>query len=93
MGRVAVLVVSHSAQLAAGLVELAGQMAADVRIAGVGGTEDGRIGTSFDGVEAALTGLLAEDGVDGVVLVADLGSAAMTIDSVLDAHALATVRA
>lgn len=86
MGRVALVVVSHSARLAEGLVELAAQMAADVRIVAAGGTDDGRIGTSFDAVEAAVTDLVADDDVTGVVLVADLGSAAMTIDSVLELH-------
>ncbi|MGC5615873.1 dihydroxyacetone kinase phosphoryl donor subunit DhaM [Georgenia sp. Z1491] len=86
MSRVALVAVSHSRALADGLVELAAQMAPDVRIVGVGGTDDGRIGTSFDALETALTDLLAEDEVSGVVLVADLGSAAMTIDSVLELH-------
>lgn len=86
MGRVAIVVVSHVKEIADGVVQLAGQMAADARITGVGGTDDGRVGTSFDGVESAVEGLLAEDGVSGVVLVADLGSAAMTIDSVLELH-------
>ncbi|MGC5629206.1 dihydroxyacetone kinase phosphoryl donor subunit DhaM [Georgenia sp. Z1344] len=86
MGRVALVAVSHSKGLADGVVELAAQMAADVRVVGVGGTDDGRIGTSFDAVEAAVTDLLDDAEVTGVVLVADLGSAAMTIDSVLEMH-------
>ncbi|MGO1560612.1 MAG: dihydroxyacetone kinase phosphoryl donor subunit DhaM [Actinomycetaceae bacterium] len=86
MPRTALVVVSHSADLARGLVALAAQMAADVRIVAAGGTDDGRIGTSFDAVDSAVESLLADDDVSGVVLVGDLGSAEMTIDSVLEMH-------
>lgn len=79
----AVLLVSHSAQLAAGVAEVAEQMAPDVLIRPAGGTEDGRIGTSYDLVDQAVTGLL-EDGAAAVVLLTDLGSAALTAESVLE---------
>ncbi|WP_147916473.1 dihydroxyacetone kinase phosphoryl donor subunit DhaM [Ruania zhangjianzhongii] len=79
----AVLLVSHSAQLAAGVAEVAEQMAPDVLIRPAGGTEDGRIGTSYDLVDQAVTGLL-DEGVDAVVLLTDLGSAALTAESVLE---------
>ncbi|WP_051681766.1 dihydroxyacetone kinase phosphoryl donor subunit DhaM [Cellulomonas sp. HZM] len=81
--RVALVLVSHSRALAAGAVELAAQMAPGVLMIGVGGTADGRLGTDFDGVEQAVT--TAAEGGRGVVLVVDLGSAAMTAESVLDA--------
>ena len=77
------LLVSHSAQLAAGVAEVAEQMAPDVLIRPAGGTEDGRIGTSYDLVDQAVTGLL-EDGAAAVVLLTDLGSAALTAESVLE---------
>ena len=80
---VALVIVSHSAQLAAGLVELASQMAKDVELRAAGGTDDGRIGTSFDKVNDAVTELRAA-GHDVAVLT-DLGSATMTVESVLDA--------
>lgn len=80
---VALVLVSHSAKLADGLVDIARQMAADVPITPVGGTDDGRIGTSFDRVEAAITAQL-EAGADAVVLLTDLGSATLTAESVLD---------
>ena len=38
---VGLVVVSHSAKVAEGVVELAGQMAPDVRIRAAGGTDDG----------------------------------------------------
>lgn len=82
----ALLLISHSAQLAAGAVEVAEQMAPDVLIRAAGGTEDERIGTSYDLVDQALTALL-EAGVAEVVLLTDLGSAALTAESVLELRA------
>ncbi|PYF99940.1 PTS hybrid protein [Georgenia satyanarayanai] len=79
----AIVVVSHSAQLAQGLCEVAAQMAPDVRLRPAGGTDDGRIGTSFDKLLTAV-GELTADGPDGVVVLTDLGSATMTAESVLE---------
>jgi len=78
---VALVIVSHSAQLAAGVVELAAQMAPDVTLLAAGGTDDGGIGTSLDKVMSALES--AGSG-DGVVVLADLGSAVMTAESALE---------
>ncbi|WP_448071598.1 dihydroxyacetone kinase phosphoryl donor subunit DhaM [Georgenia yuyongxinii] len=80
--KVGLVVVSHSARLAEGVVEVAAQMAPDVALHTAGGTDDGRVGTSFDKVETAVAGLLRE--VEQVVLLTDLGSATMTAESVLD---------
>ncbi len=79
---VALVIVSHSAQLADGVVELAAQMARNVELRAAGGTDDGRIGTSFDKVNDAVTELRAA-GHD-VAILTDLGSATMTVESVLD---------
>ena len=79
---VGLVLVSHSAKLAEGLTELAGQMAADVRIAAAGGLESGEIGTSYDLIESAINDLLGE-GL-AVVVLTDLGSATMTVESVLE---------
>lgn len=79
----ALVLVSHSAKLAAGLAEVAGQMAPDVTIVAAGGTDDGAIGTSFDLVEQAVAQAL-EGGADGVAILTDLGSATLTAESVLD---------
>ena len=46
--KVGLVFVSHSAKIAEGLVELAGQMAGTATLVAAGGTDDGRIGTSFD---------------------------------------------
>jgi PTS hybrid protein len=74
---VRLVVVSHSSKIADGAVELAAQMAPDVLILPAGGTDDGRIGTSLDKVMAALE----QAAGDGVVVLADLGSAVMTAES------------
>lgn len=80
--KVGLVLVSHSAKLAEGLADLAGQMAADVRIAAAGGLESGEIGTSYDLIESAINDLLGE-GL-AVVVLTDLGSATMTVESVLE---------
>ena len=75
--KVGLVVVSHSATLARGVAELAGQMAPDVPLVPVGGTADGGLGTDFDAVSAALA---EADGGAGVVLLYDLGSAKMVAE-------------
>jgi len=79
--KVGIVLVSHSAALAEGTAELAGQIAGGtVIIATAGGTEDGRIGTSVDKVERALA--LADAGA-GVVILPDLGSSVLTVRALL----------
>ena len=80
--RVALVLVSHSQRLAEGAVELSAQMAPGVLLLAAGGTDDGGLGTSYDRVSAALEEALGV--ADGVVVLADLGSAVMTVESVLD---------
>lgn len=79
---VALVIVSHSVKLAEGVVELASQMARDVAFRAAGSTEDGDLGTSFDKVYGAVEELLA-DGHE-VAILTDLGSATMTVESVLE---------
>jgi PTS hybrid protein len=78
---VGVVFVSHARKIAEGLVELARQMAPNVRLEPAGGTDDGRVGTSFDLVTAAIE---AADGGAGVVVLCDLGSAILTAETALD---------
>ncbi len=83
--RVALVLVSHSGQVAAGTAEIAAQMAPDVLLLPAGGIAEG-IGTSVDTVLEAVERGLAEcaepDG--GVVVLTDLGSAVLTTDLVLE---------
>jgi PTS hybrid protein len=75
------VVVSHSAALAAGVVEVAAQMAPDVTVVAAGGTADGGVGTDFDAVTSAIE--QADDGA-GVVLLYDLGSARMVAEMAVE---------
>ncbi|MBO1738630.1 dihydroxyacetone kinase phosphoryl donor subunit DhaM [Leifsonia sp. TF02-11] len=80
-GNVGIVFVSHSSQLAAGAVALAGQMAPSVTLLAAGGTDDDGIGTSFGKV---MTAVGEADQGAGVVVVSDLGSALLTAETVLD---------
>jgi PTS hybrid protein len=80
-GNVGVVFVSHSGRIAEGLVELARQMAPSARLIAAGGTDDGRIGTSFDLVSAAIADA---DSGGGVAVLCDLGSAILTAETALD---------
>ncbi len=74
---VGLVLVSHSADLAAGLRDLVVQMAPEVPVALAGGTADGGLGTSADLVVDAVQA--AESGA-GVVVLYDLGSARMSAE-------------
>lgn len=74
--------VSHSASLANGVVELAGQMAGpELRLTAAGGDARGGIGTDETALRAAIE--TADDG-DGVLVLGDLGSAILTIRQVIE---------
>lgn len=81
---VGIVIVAHSEQLAAGVCEVALQMAGgdSIPVLPAGGTEDGRLGTSFEKVQDALERILGQ-GCDALVL-ADLGSAVMVAQMVLE---------
>jgi phosphoenolpyruvate---glycerone phosphotransferase subunit DhaM len=78
---VGLVIVSHSAKLAEGVAELAGQMAPDVAVIAAGGSNGG-LGTDFETVTAAIE--TAQDGA-GVVVLFDLGSAQMVADMAAEA--------
>jgi phosphoenolpyruvate---glycerone phosphotransferase subunit DhaM len=79
--RVGIVLVSHSAELAAGTAELAGQVSGGaVAIVPAGGTDDGRLGTSIDKVRDALA--KANSGA-GVLILPDLGSSVLTVRALL----------
>ncbi|MGW2567756.1 dihydroxyacetone kinase phosphoryl donor subunit DhaM [Streptomyces sp. NPDC001537] len=81
---VGIVLVSHSAELAAGLRLLVEQIGSDaVPLATAGGTDDGRIGTSYDLVLDAIRGV---DRGQGVVVLPDLGSSVLTARTVLEDH-------
>jgi phosphoenolpyruvate---glycerone phosphotransferase subunit DhaM len=78
---VGIVLVSHSEQLASGLREVVLQVGTDaVPVEVAGGTDDGRIGTSYDRIATAID--RADRGA-GVVVLTDLGSAVLTARTVL----------
>ena len=78
---VGLVVVSHSARAAAGIAEVAGEMGGDTRIEAVGGDGQDGLGTVPDDIETALA---AADEGDGVVVLVDLGSAAMNAEVAIE---------
>src|SRR6266513_5732385 len=79
---VGLVIVSHSAQLANGVAELAGQMTQGATpIAAAGGGADDILGTSADKILAAIQSV---DGPDGVLVLLDLGSAILSAEMALE---------
>lgn len=79
---VGIVLVSHSEALARGVADLISEIGlTGVRAVAAGGTADGRLGTSQEKVAAALT---AADSGDGVVILADIGSAVLTARLVVE---------
>jgi PTS hybrid protein len=78
---VGIVLVSHSAALAQGTAELAGQVGGGaVTIATAGGTDDGRLGTSIEKVAEAIR---RADAGAGVLILPDLGSSVLTVRTLL----------
>ncbi|MFB7053948.1 PTS-dependent dihydroxyacetone kinase phosphotransferase subunit DhaM [Streptomyces vinaceus] len=80
---VGIVLVSHSAAVAESVAELARGLAAGGPVAAVaaaGGTPDGGLGTDADRIAAAAREV---DAGAGVALLADLGSAVLTIKALL----------
>jgi phosphoenolpyruvate---glycerone phosphotransferase subunit DhaM len=78
---VGIVLVSHSESLVLGLRELLLQVGgAGIAVAAAGGTDDGRLGTSYGRIADAITSV---DKGSGVVVLADLGSAVLTARTVL----------
>ncbi len=79
---VGLVIVSHSARLAAGVAELAGQMSrGKTPIAAAGGTVDDVLGTSVDKILAAIQSV---DRTEGVLVLLDLGSALLATEMALE---------
>ena len=80
---VGIVLVSHSAQVAASVAELARGLSgsgASVPLAAAGGTEGGELGTSSELIAAAAASV---DRGAGVAVLTDLGSAVLTVKALL----------
>ncbi|PWS67388.1 PTS mannose family transporter subunit IIA [Streptococcus agalactiae] len=80
MSDIGIVVVSHSKNIAQGVVDLISEVAKDVSITYVGGTEDGEIGTSFDQVQQ----IVEQNDKKTLLAFFDLGSAEMNLELVAD---------
>ena len=78
---VGLVVVSHSATAADGIVAVAAEMGGETAIEAAGGDGDGGIGTDADRISDALA---AADNGDGVVVLVDLGSAVMNAEVAIE---------
>jgi PTS hybrid protein len=84
MSGVGIVLISHSRALAEGAADVASSVCqGGARVIGIGGTEDGQLGTSLDALISAIE--KADDGA-GVVIIADLGSSVLTARSYLADH-------
>ncbi|WP_053850048.1 PTS-dependent dihydroxyacetone kinase phosphotransferase subunit DhaM [Streptomyces sp. NRRL B-24085] len=82
-GLVGIVLVSHSAEVAASVAELAKGLAGggtEVPVAAAGGTEGGGLGTSAELIAGAAA---AVDRGAGVAVLTDLGSAVLTVKALL----------
>ena len=78
------VLISHSGTLVSGLREMVAQVAGDEVAVGIaGGTEDGRLGTSAPRIAAALRSTL-DASPEGVLVLLDLGSAALSLELALE---------
>jgi PTS hybrid protein len=79
---IGIVLVSHSAALAEGLADLARQVAGgDVRIVPAGGGPDATLGTDGARIAAAIADA---DAGEGVLVLADIGSAVLSVRAVLE---------
>ena len=71
-----ILIVSHVAEIAAGIPLLLAQVAQDVPITSAGGTDDQQIGTSLTKIQQAMAANKGEE----ILAFYDLGSAKMNLE-------------
>ncbi len=81
---VSLVLVGHSPELLRALRAMVAQAAPEVSVATAGGTAVGNLGTSSSGIRDALRAGLAASGGAGVVVLFDLGSAAMALEMALE---------
>ncbi|MTI62080.1 MAG: PTS-dependent dihydroxyacetone kinase phosphotransferase subunit DhaM [Firmicutes bacterium] len=80
---VGIVIVSHSSQAADGIKDIALQMAdvLDLKLSACGGNKEGGIGTDPDKILKAVEGVYSSE---GVVIIADLGSAVMCVEMLVE---------
>lgn len=78
---VGIVIVSHSAKLAEGVLDATRIMASGCPAAAAGGADDGGYGTSYEKIRAAIESVHSPD---GVLVLVDMGSAVMTAEMVIE---------
>jgi len=78
---VSLVLLSHSRKIVEGTKELAEEMAREAPIFVAGGTDDGSMGSSYELIKDTIEKAFS---ADGVIILYDLGSSAMTAALVLD---------
>lgn len=81
---IALALVGHSGELLRALRAMVAQAAPTVPVATAGGTATGSLGTSSPRILEALRGALLASGGEGVVVLFDLGSAALALEIALE---------
>lgn len=81
---VALVLVAHSPELLRGLRAMIAQAAGSVPVQVAAGTALGALGTNAPAVAAALRAALSASGSDGVLVMIDLGSAALAVEIALE---------
>lgn len=77
---IAVLLLSHVSHIANGAKQLIDQVAKNVTVIAVGGTEEGGIGTSFEKIYQAIESIEEET----ILVFYDLGSAKMNVEMAME---------
>lgn len=78
---VGIVIISHSENLANGLLELLEQAQPEVKVGAAGGTDEGELGTSPMKIKSQMESV--DDG-EGVVVLFDIGSAKMNADLAIE---------
>lgn len=78
---VGIVIVSHSRLLAEGVLDATKIMASGCPVAAAGGTADGGYGTDYGKIRQAIESVSSGD---GVIVLADMGSAVMTAEMVIE---------
>ena len=79
---VSLLIVSHSKKIAEGVKELAGEVSGGANIYAIGGSKAGTLGSDYDSILEALTSAV---GRGDVIVLADMGSSVLTVETAIDA--------
>lgn len=78
---VSLILLSHSIKVVEGIKDIAGEMAKDIPIYIAGGNSEGNLGSDYENIKDVMN---QASGPHGVVILYDLGSTAMTAETVLD---------